>query len=371
MRWRVTMAVAGAAACAAACGLLWPHARDAAGLLAAQDDPVALSDLQLVRVVRQQPTAIADQIEAALAADDPDLANSFVALAEDLGVSLPAELTDRVAAAVAHQNSVGNTAQRFAAGFVTGQSEDAAGLSGAVAGDLLVFGDIRDVVRETSALARGEEADRVMLGLAAAGIAITAATYVSVGGTTPVRAGLSLVKDARKIGRLSAGLSRWAGRSMREMVDAPRLQQAVASSSLLRPAQAASGIKAAFRTEKAGALVRVAKDVGRIGSKAGTRGAFDVLKVADNPKEIARAARLVESKGAKSRAILKMLGRGALVLAAGAFELALWIFWALMALFGVVASIKASTERLTWAWLNARKARQRRHLLVSSPLTAA
>ncbi len=80
------------------------------------------------------------------------------------------------------------------------------------------------------------------------------------------------------------------------------------------------------------------------------------MKLAEGPKDIARAARLAEAKGGQTRAILKMLGRGALVLAVGAFDLALWLFWALIAAFGFVVSIKTTTERLTLSWLRRRKA---------------
>ncbi len=58
-------------------------------------------------------------------------------------------------------------------------------------------------------------------GLPTVGLVVTAATYVSVGGVAPLRAGLTLVKDARKVGRLGEGLTQWAGRSAREVVDAP------------------------------------------------------------------------------------------------------------------------------------------------------
>src|SRR5439155_1317092 len=92
--------------------------------------------------------------------------------------------------------------------------------------DLAVFGDIRDVVREGKHLAMGEDTDRLVLGLATAGLAVTAATYISVGGMAPVRAGLTLVKDARKVGRLGEGLAEWTGRSVRQMVDTPVLQNA-------------------------------------------------------------------------------------------------------------------------------------------------
>ncbi len=343
-RSRIGLALAGMVVCAAACALLWPHAREAAAILSAQDDPAELSDLELDSVLRNNQAVVEQNIEAALAAGDADLADSFV---DD-------------------EKSTSHFAKRFATGLVTGSADDVASLSGTVAGDLFVFGDIRDVVREGKHLAMGEDTDRLVLGLAAAGLAVTAATYVSVGGVAPVRAGLTLVKDARKVGRLGEGLTTWAGRSAREMVDTPMLQEAVASGSVMRPGQTVSAIKAAFRAEKAGALVRLAKDIGRVSERAGIRAAQDTLKIAENPKDVARAARLAESKGGQTRAILKVLGRGALLLAAGAFNLAWWLFGALLALFGFLSSIKATTERLTQSWLNRRKARRLRKQIAAA-----
>jgi hypothetical protein len=357
---RLRIGLAGMAVCAAACALLWPHARDAGALLAAQDYPAEFADLQLNSVLRNNGAGVEQNIEAALAADDADLANSFVELAREKDISLGPSLSQRVGDAVAEQSSPPHFARRFASGLVSGNADDVASLSGTVAGDLLVFGDIRDVVREGKHLAMGEDTDHLVLGLATAGLAVTAATYASVGGTAPVRAGLTLVKDARKIGRLGEGITAWAGRSARELVDAPVLQNAVASGSVFRPGQSMSAIKAAFHAEKAGALVRLAKDVGRISEEAGIRAAQDTLRIAENPKDVARAARLAESKGGQTRAILKILGRGALLLAAGAFDLALWVFGALVALLGLLSSIKATTERLTLAWLARKRARRMR-----------
>jgi hypothetical protein len=352
----------------AALAVLWPHARDGFAVLAAQDDPVQLSDTQLNSALRNGQVVISDNIEAALAAGDAGLAESFVGLASEKDIPLSAELLKRVSDVVSEENTASHFAGRFARGFVTGEADDVGSLSGTVAGDLFVFGDIRDVVREGKHLVMGEDTDRIVLGLATAGLAVTAATYVSVGGAAPVRAGLTLVKDARKVGRLGEGLTEWAGRSAREVVDAPMLQNAVATGSVMRPGQTVSAIKAAFHAEKAGALVRLAKDVGRVSEKAGARGALDTLRIAEGPEDVARAARLAESKGGQTRAILKMLGRGALLLAAGAFDLSLWVLGALFALFGFVASIKAMTERMTQSWLDRKRARRlRKQIAALSP----
>jgi hypothetical protein len=358
----VAMAVSGAALAA-----VWPHAHEAASILAAQDDPAELSDLQVASALRNKKSinVLTEQIEAALAAHDTGLASSFVDLAKSRDISLPDDLLEKVDAAAREENTTSHFARRFASGLVTGNADDVGSLSGTVAGDLFVFGDIRDVVRESKHLVMGEAVDRLVLGLATAGLAVTAATYVTVGGVAPVRAGLTLVKDARKVGRLGEGLTEWAGRSAREVVDTSILQRAVDKGSIVRPTQTVSAISAAFRAEKAGALVRLAKDVGRVGEKAGARGALDTLKIAEGPQDVARAARLAEASGGKTRAILKLLGRGALLLAAGAFNLSLWVFGAVFALISFLASIKAMTERLTQSWIDRGKRRRLRQQLAA------
>ncbi len=372
MKWlRISTALTGIMACGFLLAQVAPHAHEAGAILAAQDDPAALSELKLDALLRQNDRLVQDNVESALAAGDADLADSFVTLARDRGIALPDDLLVRVADAVKAESTTSHFAKRFATGLVTGNADDVASLSGTVAGDLFVIGDIRDVVREGKHLAMGEDTDRLVLGLAAAGLAVTAATYVSVGGAAPARAGLTLVKDARKVGRLGDGLAKWAGRSAREIVDTPMLQTAVAKGSIFRPGETATAIKAAFRAEKAGALVRLGKDVTRVAEKTGTRGAMDTLRIAEGPKDVARAARLAEAQGGKARAIMKLLGRGALLLIGGAFDLALWLFGAALTLFGLLSSIKATTERLTQAWCDRKRARRLRRAQVAAEAALA
>lgn len=375
MQYRKTgTAIGCAAACAVAFALLVPRAHTAAAILMAQNNPAELSDIRIESALPEgdaRQSAFEGQIRQALDADDPELADSFLGLARDKGIPVAPEVEERVRNALAVHNSTGAVAGRFVHGLVTGEGDDGASLSGTLAGDLFVFGDIRDVVREGKRLAMGENADRLVLGLAGVGIVVTAATYVSAAGAAPLRAGLTLVKDARKVGRLGAGLTEWTGRAVRRTVDAPALARAVENVSLTRPAQSVGALKAAFKAEKAGGLVRLAKDTGRISEKIGTKGTLDVLRIADGPQDVARAARLAESKGKETRAIIKLIGRGALLLATGAFNLAWWVFAALIALVGVLASIKSTTERLTFAWLARRKRKKARDAIALAQATSA
>ena len=153
--------------------------------------------------LRNNQALIDENIEAALAA----MPISRTALSNSRAKNIRARrcLSTRVSDAVAEENSTSHFAKRFATGLVTGNADDVASLSGTVAGDLFVFGDIRDVVREGKHLAMGEDTDRLVLGLAAAGLAVTAATYVSVGGAAPVRAGLSWSRMRARSGGSAKG----------------------------------------------------------------------------------------------------------------------------------------------------------------------
>jgi hypothetical protein len=221
--------------------------------------------------------------------------------------------------------SVTHTAGRFVQGLWTGEPTDVASLAGTAVGDLFVFGDIRDAAREGKRYLLGEPADPWILGLAGIGIAITAGTYASLGLGAPERIGLTLAKVARRTGRLNPVL---AVRIAREAV----------------------------KVEKAGGLAELVGDVGRIESKAGTQAALDTLQIAQEPRDVSLLARLSAAKGGKTRAIVKLLGRGAIMLTVSALDLATWTFWAVLMLFGFASSCKAAAERATLRYVRWRKA---------------
>src|SRR5215470_5679474 len=80
-RAKLSWAVACMAVSTAVMAALWPNARDAFAVLAAQDDPAELADLHLNSALRNNPRLVSDNIETALASGDADLAGSFAELA--------------------------------------------------------------------------------------------------------------------------------------------------------------------------------------------------------------------------------------------------------------------------------------------------
>lgn len=318
----IALSLACAIALAGAAAWSIPRGLEAGLFMAAADDPPALADLALAKSF-DAPRA-AREIEEALAADDAELAQSFVALAAERGVAVDPALAERVAAANAPAAARRRAVGGFVRGFVTGAPTDAASFAGTAAGDLFVFGDVRDALREGTRAARGEEADTFVLGLAAAGVALTAGTYVSFGAAAPARAGLTVVKAATRTGRIGKKLA------------------------------------VALKGQRTDGLVRLAGDLGHVQSKAGARAALDGLKIADHPKDVGRLARLAQAKGTKTRAILKVLGRGAIALTTGLFELASWIFWAIANVIALCSALKRTAERLTLRAIRRRKARMAR-----------
>jgi hypothetical protein len=287
-----------------------PSLDSAVRLQLASDDPAGMSDVLIGRTLTSARAA--SEIDAALAAGDPDLADSFVALADRHGIAVDPER--RASVAAAEQGSVLGTAASFARGAVIGDEGGASGLAGAFAGDMVGIGDVRDLGREGWRIAQGEEPDRLVMGLAAAGLGITAATWLTAGEVAPVRGGLTLVKSLRKAGRLGEGLSRSLGRVVRDAVDLDAMSAAWRSAAGFRLSAARDAALAALRPARLAPLAAVGRDTAALFKRTGARGVEDAFALAKSPREIGRVAKLSEGLGRATRATLKILGRSALFL---------------------------------------------------------
>jgi hypothetical protein len=354
-RGRIGPPLGWAFACAVIALLTVPAGLEAETLVSLQDDPPALAEHMLD--LSFDTTVARREIESALGAGDADLAVSLLDLARDRNVAVDPGLADQVEAAKAAAASMRHAIGSFAQGLVTGEPADMAGLAGTALGDLFVFGDIRDALREGTRLATGQPTDELILGLACVGLAVTAGTYATVGAGAPVRLGLSLAKAARATGRMSAHMAQWLGRSLREVLDWGALGRAIGGATVTGPVIAVRAAREAVKVEKTTELFRLAGDIGRVQAKAGMQAALDGLKIAEGPKDMSRIAKLAEKYGGKTRAVIKLGGRAAILLTASMFNLFSWMLAAIMTLFGFCSSCKRTVERATERWIARRKAR--------------
>jgi hypothetical protein len=320
----------------------WRHLQ----LLRAADDPVALSDLRVGEVATVP--RIAAELDAALLARDADLAQSFVTLAQERGISVAPEQLQRLHAL--KEGSVGQAVADFGHGFVAGDREGGAAFVGALTGDVIGFGDLRDLALEGRKWLDGQEADTTVVALAAAGLALSAVTFTSLGSLLPVRNGLSVVKSASKAKVLSPALTASLGRTAAQAVDRPALTASMAAVARLDLAAARGAARGIVRPAAMTRLTALGQDAGTLYARTGQRGVRQVLAVADDAADIRRAAKLAAGKGSTMRATLKLLGRGALVLGTLSLTAIGWSF----ALIGYAIALAMLAQRFGW-WLGRRR----------------
>lgn len=283
-----------------------PQGKRAAELHMAADDPARLSDLQLEQVFT--PDYARAEIKRALDADDVELAESFVALANERGLPVPDDLRARLAEAQSPANQRKRMAGSFGRGFVTGETKDAGSLVGAATGDLIGWGDVRDLAREGWHAATGQDVNKWLAGLSAVGLGVTAWTYSSLGAAAPVREGVSVVKAATRTGRLSKGLIESVAR-----------------------------LFATGQAERVGAALA---DLGKVQGKAGARAAIAGLRETRSVGEISKLTALATARGRGTLAVLKTLGRDSYVLGAVAFTAYGWLMGAAINLLLIAAALQ-------------------------------
>lgn len=154
-------------------------------------------------------------------------------------------------------------------GAVTGRGESIEQLLGAIAADLFVVGDVRDLVVQGITYARGDDPDELLVALSSLGLVLTLAPEID---WAP-----ALLKVARKAGAVTEGLKDFFVRAIK-----------------------------AKRTE---AIAAACGDATKLATHASPAGALRVLRFAENEAELAKLAAFAERNGAKGGAALLITGR--------------------------------------------------------------
>jgi|GEM_PF-6029805 len=157
-------------------------------------------------------------------------------------------------------------------GFITGNIENTASMIGCVAGDVCLWGDIRDFAKNTYRYYSGEEIDKIITVLSALGIATTLIPEIDVG--------IAICKGFAKF--MSSGLRKFLLVITEEAVKLRKYDKV-----------------SEFMT----ALTGMYKKIGS--------GIIDVLQLAKDSKEFAKYSEIIEKTGRSGYAFLMLGGRGA------------------------------------------------------------
>ncbi|MBO1022699.1 hypothetical protein IPV08_22315 [Methylobacterium sp. SD274] len=316
---------------------LLPRARQAVLLLQAAEEPTALTALQLSALLTSD--RIAAEIDGAVAAGDEELARSLLAVADEHGVEAAPDR--RAAVTAVDDGSAYRSLRAFTQGAVSGQADGAAALAGVLLADASGVGDLRDILREGAACLQDQPCDRIILGLASVGLAATAATWAG-GVGAPARGGLTLLKATHRLGRLSRPLTESLTRTVRASIDTEALRTMLRSGARLDLAAVRLAAGSAVRPASAGRLRRLGSEIHDLYGRTGSRGVMDALSLAHTPEEVGRVASLARSMGARTRGVLRLLGRAVLGLGAAVAGLT----QTLLAAFVWVLGLACICERL-------------------------
>lgn len=203
--------------------------------------------------------------------------------------------------------SLRNT-QDFSHGFVTGDSSNGVAMAGSIASDMTVVGDLRDLSNEGTKFVQGESYDKVVLGVAAVGVGMSVSQLITAGSSTPLKVGASVVKAAKKTGKLSKTFLKFIATKLKKTVDMKRLKNIdYGSISKLRAA--------AGKVAKSLNLTHVRKLFGNINTIKKNTSLMDtvsIMKYVKKPKDLGKIVKLSEKFKNNTKAVLKVLGKKAL-----------------------------------------------------------
>lgn len=306
-----------------------PRGWEAANILLFKDT------LQLTRfrLAELSPDDYARHIEQALSEQDIELARSLLTLADEQGVVLAAQWQEQVAAQETWPATAMRNSSDIWQGISTGRAHSGAGLAAATFSDFTLFGDVRDVIQQSIAW---PEHDPILLALAGTGLGLSAITLASGGTAAPVKVGLSLVKVARKSGRLSKNLARQLTGITKNAIDPNVVSEVGTRFSKLelntlnrvQLDELASAAKRIVSPTASKQLLKSGRGVRRIAKNTSSKGALDALQHADSIQELSRLARLSDGLKGSFRASLRLLpdvGKSLYKLTATLISLLLWL----------------------------------------------
>jgi hypothetical protein len=244
----------------------------AAGLPRQTEAEAVLAEVRRTAGVDRLDRAVA----SALDRGDVEDASAYADLADHASLPFSQDLRRRLTEALASEESWAGRLRRCARGVFEGDMGTALSAACTLAADFTPLGDVRDIAIQGSRWLGGHDYDAVVLGLSAAGLGATALTYASAGTGAPAKAGLVVLKGARRTGALS-----------------PRLWLAI---------------------EKAGTggsakLMRAAEQVNAVRREFGAAEAVKMLRFADKAEDLGDIAKLYGKFGRKARPIMELTGK--------------------------------------------------------------
>lgn len=317
---------------------LLPVVLDMAKVFGFRHDPARVL---LYRLSHLDKPAYEREIAQALDKEDPELARSLADLAGHQGIVIESAVLQRISEA--EQFSILRTSRQLFAGAVTGEADSPTAFAGALAADLTVVGDVRDLTQQAFAY---PDQDNLTVALAATGVILTGATAFTIGSSTAGKVGVSAIKAARKMRRLSKGLERQLVRLAGEAVDTGVLKAVGRDLGRWNVGGAFDGTRRLIKPRVVNEITDTGNALSGVFARQGYRGTLQVLETAEDTADVRKLRRVSDSLGTKFRGALH-LKRGA-KLTLRVAEIAFAFLWWIAAIAGWLLWAGWVVVRIGW-----------------------
>lgn len=220
----------------------------------------------------------------------------------------------------------------FTSGFVSGGGSSAMEISGSIVSDLTVYGDLRDLKKEGSKYIDDEPYDSFILNISLVGIGLSASQLLSAGAATPMKVGASVLKVAKKTGKLTKPFTKVLSTRLSKTVDT-KLLKTLEFKSLFKLEKTTKTIAKSIDIKPVKSLFN---DVNLIKKNSSLVDTINIMKYVDTPKDLKAIAKISGKYKANTKAVLKVLGKGALRAGKSVLKFTTMLVWKLV---GLVLSV--------------------------------
>ncbi len=280
-------------------------------LLGYWDYQTQLADIKEMLYAQVTPDQLSEKIGNAINEDRLEDAKMYMAIGKHYQYPLHYDYYNKyIQQRDTQLRKIRKSVGSFSTGFLTGKGSDVSGISGAMASDFTVIGDVRDLYEQYQIQEKGGEVNKLIVTLAGVGIGLTAITYGSAGTASAVKAGTSLFKLAARTGRLTKSFSKELLRLSSKVFDWRFFKQSIRKSNNLSDLERVA--RKSFHPAALKPLKRMAKNVQSIRHNTSIADTLYMLKYVENTDDLRRLEKFTYKHKQLSKGLLKLVGRGAL-----------------------------------------------------------
>jgi len=243
---------------------------------------------------------LTDKIVYALKKDDIQTAKELQNLSYMLNIKLPKKLIEKIQ----EQDSLANKLSDFAQGFFSGDAKNQNQLIGAISSDMTLYGDLRDIKKEATNYLHNKPYDEFILGISTLGVGLSLTTFFTAGSTSTLKVGTSILKLAKKTGKLTKSFSKYLLQKLSKTYD-KRIFKSVDFTDY-------KSIKSALKTIDFTPLKTPLTKLSKINQNTSLDTTLYLLKYINNEKDLTKVAKISQKYKKNTKIIFKILGKNAL-----------------------------------------------------------